>query len=57
MGESEKQFKDALLVAKVQKKNIDFEYLNIQAKKLNIEDLLKKLLNEIEEMEQSHDTP
>jgi len=49
LGESEKQFKDALLVAKVQKTNIDFDYLITQAKKLGIEDLWEKLLNEIEE--------
>lgn len=47
-GGSEKQFKDALGVAKVQKENLDFEYLKKQSEKLRIKDLFEKLLNELE---------
>lgn len=44
LGNSEKQFRDALGVAKVQKENLDFEYLMIQAENLGIRDLLERLI-------------
>lgn len=47
-GDSERQFLDAVNVAKVQAKNLDFEYLRYWAADLQIETQLNKLLQEIE---------
>lgn len=47
-GDSERQFLDAVNVAKVQAKNLDFEYLRYWAADLQIEEQLNKLLEEIE---------
>lgn len=49
MAASERQFGDALGVAKVQKENLDYNYLKKYANNLSISELLKKLLKEIEE--------
>jgi len=46
-SQSEKQFQDALGVLKVQKENLDYEYLAEMAKVLNITDMLEKILKEI----------
>jgi hypothetical protein len=46
---SEKQFRDAVGVAKIQKETLDFEYLKFWADKMDVKDLLNKLLNELEE--------
>lgn len=43
MGESEKQFTDAVNIAKVQKLHLDREYLKKWATELNVTDLLNKL--------------
>jgi hypothetical protein len=48
MAASERQFSDALNVAKLQKDNLDRAYLEKWAKELDILDLLKKLFREIE---------
>jgi hypothetical protein len=47
MGESERQFNDAVNIAKVQGKNLDFTYLLRWAADLQIESLLNRLLEEI----------
>lgn len=47
MGESERQFLDAVNIAKVQKKNLDFAYLRRWANDLQIADLWERLLQEI----------
>lgn len=47
MGESERQFLDAVNVAKVQKENLDFDYLRYWANELQVTDLFDKLLYEI----------
>ena len=48
MASSERQFSDALNVAKLQKENLDRAYLEKWARELDILDLLKKLFREIE---------
>jgi len=48
-GGSEKQFKDALGVLRVQFKHIDFNYLESQAKVLNVNHLLQRALKDISE--------
>ena len=50
MGESERQFRDALGVAVVQWENLDKNYLRKWAKNLDIEKLLNKLLTEAEKL-------
>jgi len=45
---SERQFNDALSVAKLQRDNLDRAYLEKWAKELDVLDLLKKLLEEME---------
>ena len=47
MGQSERQFSDAVNVAKVQGKSLDNNYLSKWAKELSIEMLLEKLFAEI----------
>jgi len=47
-AESERQFQDALGVAKIQKENLDYEYLKNYAKMLKIFDLMERLLKELE---------
>lgn len=46
-GASERQFSDALGIAKVQGKKLDWEYLRKWAKELNAIDLLDKILREL----------
>jgi hypothetical protein len=48
MAGSERQFRDALNVGKLQKENLDRAYLEKWAKELEILDLLEKLFREIE---------
>jgi hypothetical protein len=48
MTGSERQFQDALNVAKLQRDNLDRVYLEKWAKELEILDLLKRLLQELE---------
>jgi len=48
MAGSERQFNDALNVAKLQRDNLDRAYLEKWARELDILDLLEKLLREIE---------
>jgi hypothetical protein len=48
MAGSERQFSDALNVAKLQKENLDQAYLGKWAKELDVLDLLEKLFREIE---------
>jgi hypothetical protein len=48
MAGSERQFSDALNVAKLQRENLDRAYLEKWAKELDILDLLEKLFREIE---------
>jgi len=48
MASSERQFSDALNVAKLQKENLDRAYLEKWARELDILDLLEKLFREIE---------
>jgi hypothetical protein len=48
MGESERQFNDALNVARVQYEDLDRAYLSKWAKELGIVDLLQRLLSELE---------
>lgn len=50
MGESERQLRDALGVAVVQWENLDISYLNKWATKLDIKDLLDKLMVEAEKL-------
>ena len=45
---SEKQFTDAMRVYEVQFKNIDYNYLNIWARELKIELLLKQMKDKAE---------
>ena len=47
MGESERQFNDAVNIAKVQGTNLDFNYLQRWAADLQIENLLNRLLKEV----------
>ncbi len=47
MGKSERQFFDAVTVAKVQINNLDMDYLRRWAVDLQVEDLLNRLLDEI----------
>jgi len=47
-GGSEKQFTDALRVYEVQYGKLDINYLEQWVKKLNIESLWKRLVNEAE---------
>ncbi len=49
MGSSERQFNDALNVAKIQGKTINQDYLNKWAQSLGVQDLLKQLLAEMKE--------
>lgn len=48
MGQSERQFDDAVNVAKVQREAIDRKYLLKWAKELGVEELLKKLFAELD---------
>jgi hypothetical protein len=48
MGESERQFNDAVNIAKVQGTKLDFNYLQRWAADLQIENLLNRLLEEIQ---------
>ncbi len=48
-GGSEKQYKDALGVLRVQFKHIDFNYLESQAKVLNVNHLLQRALRDLSE--------
>jgi len=48
MGESERQFNDAANIAKVQKDNLDTEYLRYWANDLQVDDLLNKILQELQ---------
>jgi hypothetical protein len=48
MGESERQFNDALNVAKVQSKDLDRPYLSKWAEELGIVELLQRLFSELE---------
>ena len=48
MAVSERQFSDALNIAKIQKGNLDRAYLEKWAKELDILDLLEKLFGDIE---------
>jgi len=48
VASSERQFSDALNVAKLQKENLDRAYLEKWARELDILDLLEKLFREIE---------
>jgi uncharacterized protein (DUF4213/DUF364 family) len=48
-AESERQFQDALGVARIQKKSLDYEYLKKWSDVLDIEDLLERLIKEIKE--------
>lgn len=52
MGQSERQFRDALGVTVVQWKKLDQNYLNKWAKKLNVEDLLDKILREAKNLQE-----
>jgi hypothetical protein len=47
---AERQFKDAVNIAKVQGKNLDLAYLRHWAADLQIENLLNKLLEEIKQI-------
>lgn len=47
LGESERQFIDAVNVAKVQKENLDRSYLEKWAKELGIQELLQRLFKEL----------
>lgn len=47
MGESERQFNDAVNIAKVQSEALDLDYLHRWSKDLQIDDLLNRLLQEI----------
>ncbi|MDZ7303228.1 MAG: hypothetical protein ONB44_13955 [candidate division KSB1 bacterium] len=47
IGESERQFNDAVNIAKVQGENLDRDYLRRWAGDLQVEDLLNRLLQEI----------
>ncbi|MCI0693574.1 hypothetical protein L0337_16395 [candidate division KSB1 bacterium] len=51
MGESERQFNDAVNIAKVQGANLDFTYLQRWAVDLHVENLLNRLLEEIKPIE------
>jgi hypothetical protein len=46
-GQSERQFEDALNVAKVQKDSLDLEYIKKWAKEINIIDLVNELIEKI----------
>lgn len=48
MGQSERQFEDAVNVAKVQRGTLDREYLAKWAQELGIEELLQRLFSEVE---------
>ncbi|MFO7737279.1 MAG: hypothetical protein R6V46_02290 [Desulfatiglandaceae bacterium] len=49
LGESERQFLDAVNVAKVQGEKLDRSYLEKWAKELGIQELVKRLLDELSE--------
>ena len=51
-GESERQFNDALNVAKVQRHNLDRSYLRKWASELDLSDLVDQLLHKIDRGEQ-----
>jgi hypothetical protein len=48
-GESERQFRDAAGIAKVQKSSLDLDYLRLWAPSLGVSDLLDRLLAELED--------
>ena len=48
MGESERQFSDAVNIAKIQKQILDFAYLHRWAGDLQVGDLLDKLMQELQ---------
>lgn len=50
-GQSERQYRDALGVAAVQWEKLDKNYLNKWAKKLNVEDILNRVLQEARELQ------
>lgn len=47
LGESERQFVDAVNVAKVQKEKLDRSYLEKWAKELGVQKLLQRLFKEL----------
>jgi hypothetical protein len=47
MGESERQFLDAVNIAKVQKENLDIDYLRYWSNDLRVDDLFERLLQEL----------
>ncbi len=51
MGESERQFRDALGVFIIQKENLDIQYLNLWAKRLNVEKLLEKVIKQSKKLD------
>jgi hypothetical protein len=48
-GQSERQFADALNVAKIRGKSLDRSYLQTWARELEIEDLLDKILKDLDD--------
>lgn len=48
-GKAERHFQDALGVAKIQGKNLDFEYLQKWAEFLSVRDMLEQLIRELKE--------
>ncbi len=50
MGESERQFQDAVNIASIQKDAIDREYLAKWAKEIGVANLLQKLLKEVKQV-------
>jgi hypothetical protein len=48
IGESERQFQDAVNIVKVQGDNLDVSYLRRWAPELQVENLLQRLFEEIE---------
>lgn len=46
-GQSERQFADALAVAKIRDQSLDRSYLQTWAKELEVEDLLEKILKDL----------
>ncbi|MEO0124439.1 MAG: hypothetical protein ABIL69_10615 [candidate division WOR-3 bacterium] len=46
-GNSERQFNDALGIAKIQKENLDWEYLNKWASELSVLELLNEIKSEV----------
>ncbi len=47
-GDSDRQFQDALGVARIQKDSLDYEYLEKWAEFLDIKDMLKRVMRELE---------